>query len=169
MGAGPPIPVEFARVSLKRNLALTLVTEPDHGADCATHAIESVRDDIHDAAEDLRLRERAPDLDFIGVVCMESGFVRASSARIAARIEDWCRRTGSSGAVWTDLNRNFHEATGEPFSLEAAVDYLKNLDEEGLAEAYRYIENAPPETDTPLRRHLSADPWWRSLGALISR
>ncbi len=169
MAAGPPIPVEFARVSLKRKRALTLVTEPDHGADCVTHVIESVRDDIHAAAEDLRARERAPNGDLIGVVCMESGYVRASSTRIAERIADWCRRTGSGGAVWTDLNRNFHEETGGPFSLEAAVAYLKALDEEGLAEAHQYIENAPEETDTPLRRHLATDPWWRGLGALRSR
>jgi hypothetical protein len=32
-----------------------------------------------------------------------------------------------------------------------------------LAEAYRYIQNAPIWTDTPLRRHLAVNTWWQSL------
>lgn len=163
MGAGPPIPLEFARVSLKRKQALTLVIEPDHGEDCATHAIDSVRTDIHDAAADLARRERTTDITHIGAVCLTSGFIRSSDPRIAHKIAAWCVDTGARGAIWTDLPRNFHENSMGPFSLGAAVAYLKGLSDESLAEAHRYIENAPAETDTPLRRHLASDPWWASL------
>jgi hypothetical protein len=154
MGAGPHIPLEFARISLKRKRALTLVIEPESGEGCVTHAIDSVRDDIHEAADDLALR---------------TGFIRSSSARIAQRVTAWCLWSGASGAVWTDLPRNFHETTGEPFSLDAAVEYLKALRPKALEEAHRYIENAPEHTDTPLRRHLAGDPWWRSLGPVKAK
>jgi len=164
MGAGPHIPLEFARISLKRKRALTLVIEPEAGEGCVTHAIDSVRDDIHEAADDLALRERTTDITHIGAVCLRTGFIRSSSARIAQRVTAWCLWSGASGAVWTDLPRNFLETTGEPFSLEAAVDYLKALRPKALEEAHRYIENAPEHTDTPLRRYLADDPWWRGLG-----
>ena len=32
-----------------------------------------------------------------------------------------------------------------------------------LVEAKRYIDNAPNRVDTPLRRALAGDFWWRSL------
>lgn len=169
MGAGPRLPLEFARISRKRKRALTLVIEPDHGAGCATHAIDSVRSSIHEAAEDLARRERTTDVTHIGAVCLRTGFVRSSSARIAQRVTAWCLWTGVRGAVWTDLPRNFHETTGAPFSLDAAVGYLKALKPKALAEAHRYIENAPEHTDTPLRRHLAEDPWWNSLGPVKAR
>jgi hypothetical protein len=31
----------------------------------------------------------------------------------------------------------------------------------------RYIENAPIETDTPMRRHLSGLDWWRAKAARL--
>jgi len=167
MGVGPRIPLEFARISLKRKRALTLVIEPDAGEGCATHAIDSARTDIHEAAEDLARRERTTDITHIGAVCLRTGFVRSSSVRIAQRVTAWCLWSGASGAVWTDLPRNFLETTGAPFSLGAAVDYLKGLQPQALAEAHRYIENAPAHTDTPLRRHLAEDPWWRNLGKVV--
>ncbi len=156
-------------MSLKRKRALTLVIEPDHGENCITHAIDSARDDIHEAADDLARRERTTDITHIGAVCLHSGFVRSSDTRIAQAVTAWCLATRSSGAIWTDLPRNFHEMGRGPFSLPAAVDYLKGLGSESLTEAHQYIENAPAATDTPLRRHLAGDPWWRSLGAVKSR
>jgi len=169
LGAGPSVPIEFARVSLKRKRALALVIEPDHGADCITHAIDSVRADIHEAAADLARRERTTDIAHIGAVCLDTGFRRSSSDRIAARVAAWCEATGARGAVWTDLPTNFLQSTGAPFSVEAAVAYLQALRGESLEEAVRYIENAPAATDTPLRRRLAADPWWRSLAPLTTR
>ena len=76
----------------------------------------------------------------------------------------WCVEKGLSGAVWTDLEPNFTNHTGKRFSLPAATDYLQTLDGENLAEAYRYIQNAPQSTDTPLLRSLAENDWWQSLG-----
>ncbi len=47
--------------------------------------------------------------------------------------------------------------------MRAGLDYLRALEGDSLAEAQRYIRRAPWTTRTPLRRALSADPWWRGL------
>lgn len=163
MGGGPRMPMEFSRISPKRLMGLVVVLDAEHGVACATHAVPSRRESIHAAAEDLRERERSPSIDFIGAVCLQSGFQRAHSPAIAEVVRAWCEEHEVSGAVWTDLPKNFAEHAGEPFSLEAARRYLRTLEGDSLAEAVRYIDNAPVETATPLRALLATDDWWLSL------
>ena len=161
MGAGPRLPLEFSRISAKRLMSLVVVIDPDHGAPCPSHAIASIRDDIHQAAEDLRARERAADIAQIGAVCAVSGFSRSAHPAIAACVADWCERTGARGAVWTDLPCTFEAETGQPFSVDAGLAYLRALTGASAAEARRYIDSAPAATDTALRRRLARAPWWR--------
>jgi hypothetical protein len=168
MRAGPALPMEFARVSPKRKMGLAVCLDAIHGDQCATHAILSVRDDIMLAAEDLRARERAT-AEMIGFIHPASGAVQAATGRVADVLADWCAVTGAAGAVWTDLNQNFYEATGEVFSVPRAVDYLKTLRGESLEEAVRYIEFAPETTSTPLRRALAEDEWWRAQADIYAR
>ncbi len=163
LAEGPRLPMEFSRVSPKRMRSLVVVLDPEDGVDCATSAIASVRRDINHAAEDLRRRERARDIAQIGALCLDTGFVRSTLAEVAERVRAWCAATGARGAVWTDLPRNFHAETGAPFSLDAGIAYLRGLGPESLAEATRYIDSAPRTTDTPMRRRLEADAWWRAL------
>lgn len=163
MVGGPRLPMEFSRISPKRRRSLVVVLDPCDGVDCPTHAIRSIRDDIHTAAEDLRRRERAGSIDQIGALCTETGFARSTMPAITRRVADWCAATGARGAVWTDLPRNFLAETGTPFTLEAGLAYLRGLTGDSLAEARRYIDSAPAQTDTPLRRRLRDDPWWRAL------
>ena len=85
--------------------------------------------------------------------------------QVADIFADWCRRTGAAGAVWTDLGGNFEEDRGTSFSVPRAIDYLKTLNGESLIEAVRYIEYAPAATNTPLRRALAKDEWWRAQAA----
>ena len=73
MGGGPVLPMEFSRVSPKRLQALAVCLDPQYGDPCQTNAIISIRDDIHDAAEDLRARERAKRIDQIGLIHPKSG------------------------------------------------------------------------------------------------
>jgi hypothetical protein len=58
---------------------------------------------------------------------------------------------------------NFEAVAGTAFSVEAGIDWLRGLGGESLAEAHRYIRNAPASTRTPLRRALASDPWWPGL------
>lgn len=161
MGTGPRLPMEFTRVSPKRKRALVVCLDAEHGAGCATNAIASVRESIEGAIEDLARRERAP-LEHIGALCLASGHTQGSKPEVAEAVRAWCEAGGWAGAVWTDLPSNFAQALGEPFSIPRALGYLRTLAGESLDEAVRYIEQAPPATDTPLRRALGRDAWWRA-------
>jgi hypothetical protein len=159
MQAGPRLPMEFSRVSPKRRMGLVVCLDPA-GVPCPTHAVASTRGRLDQAIADLARRERAPR-HRIGGVCLATGAGHGREA-IAAAVRAWCRDTGWAGAVWTDLLPNYAELLGEDFSVERGAAYLRRLAGDSLDEAVRYIENAPATTDTPLRRRLSADPWWRA-------
>ena len=166
MGDGPRLPMEFSRVSPKRRMGLVVCLDPA-GVPCPTHAIASTRIRLDDAVADLARRERAP-AHRIGGVCLATGASQGREA-IAAVVRDWCLVAGWTGAVWTDLLPNYAEMLGEAFSIERGAAYLRTLAGDSLDEAVRYIENAPAATDTPLRRRLRADPWWRAQTARLAR
>ena len=93
---------------------------------------------------------------------------RCGGARLAPvgeAVRAWVEATGAAGAVWTDLEPNFAEVRGEPFSIPRAVAYLQGLTGESREEAVRYIDCAPASTDTPLRRALAGATWWRDAAA----
>ncbi len=167
MGAGPRLPMEFSRISAKRRMGLVVCLDPEIGVPCATHAIPSVRGRLAEAITDLAMRERAPETR-IGGVCLGTG-ARQGREGIAAIVRDWCREAGWTGAVWTDLLPNYAETAGEGFSIDRGLAYLRTLSGGCLDEAVRYIENAPETTDTPFRRRLAADPWWRAQAARVER
>ena len=160
LGAGPALAMEFTRVSPKRKRALVVCLDPVHGVGCATSAIASVRDGIGAAVTDLARRERAP-VQRIGAVCLASGHASGTSPEIVEGVRLWCAAEGWAGAVWTGLASNFEDHLGEVFSVPRAITYLRTLTGDSLDEAVRYIEQAPAATDTPLRRALGADAWWR--------
>ncbi|QPC41643.1 hypothetical protein HW532_02225 [Kaustia mangrovi] len=164
--AGPDLPVEFSRISPKRLDSLVLVLDPEHGAPMPSSYIASARRDIEEAISDLAARERAP-AERIGFVDARTGGHRARVPRILNTVAAWVERQRLDGAVWADLDGNFAERTGQPFSLEAGHDYLKTISGASLAEAKRYIDLAPGEIKTPLRRRLDADPWWQGLPAPV--
>lgn len=165
MGAGPRLPMEFSRISAKRKMGLVVCLDPEIGVPCPTHAIGSIRGTLAGAITDLALRERAPELR-IGGVCLASGAAQGREG-IVEIVRSWCRQAGWRGAVWTDLLPNYAETAGEAFSLDRGMAYLRTLAGDCLDEAVRYIENAPATTDTPLRRRLAADPWWRAQAARV--
>jgi hypothetical protein len=162
MGAGPALPLEFSRISPKRLRSLVVVIDPDCGVPCPTHAIASRRADVGAAALDLMRRERAPDVAMIGAACLTTGLRRGAHPAVAQIVADWCVEVGATGAVWTDLPRNFHAETGRAFTVDRGLAYLKGLESASAAEARRYIDGAPAATDTPLRRALAACDWWRA-------
>ncbi|MEM1197805.1 MAG: hypothetical protein AAGI06_00725 [Pseudomonadota bacterium] len=160
-GAGPALPLEFSRVSPKRKKALALIVDPDHGTSCATSLVVSRRTSLEEAVADLAARERAP-LERIGYASSR-GIWRSNVDGVAERFEAWFDASGFNGAVWTDLPGNFHEETGTPYSLDAAIAYLKTLEGLSLLEAKRYIELAPKETMTALRQKLAEEAWWADV------
>lgn len=161
-GAGPCLPVEFARISPKRKQALVLVVDDAAEAPSPTSVIASARAQLDDAVTDLARRERCPP-EKLGIAVKGGRHRIGRSAPAMAAVEAWLANSLFDAVVWTELDGNFTHITGETFSLIAAEAYLRTLAGESLAEAWRYIEYAPEETDTPLRRHMRAQNWWRAL------
>ena len=159
---GPMLPLEFVRVSKKRNMALAVVIDHDHGVPCASSHILSRRGDVQDTVADLARRERAPE-DQIGYVDRSSGAIRSRYPSVHDGVLEWLNRSDYDAAVWTDLSRNYEDLLGHAFSLEAAIDYLKALPRPSLVEAHRYIESAPVNVETPLRAALRGQDWWRQV------
>ena len=159
---GPPLPLEFVRVSPKRLQALTVVIDHDHGVPCKTSYTRSHRNDPLDAVGDLAARERADPLN-IGYVDVQSGSQRSKHDGVSATVAAWLDVKGYRAAVWTDLSGNFAEATGTSYSLEGAIEYLAALEGQSRVEAKRYIDSAPGAVDTPLRRKLDSHSWWRQI------
>lgn len=160
-GIGPQMPVEFARVSPKRKLGLVLVIHEDVPQASRTSYLLSNRDTLDQAVIDLAERERT-DREHIGF-STRAGDHYSRTAGIAQTVDKWLSETQLDAAVWTDLNGNFDDHTGETFSHEAGISYLRKLSGASLSEAWRYITYAPSETDTPFRRYLATDGWWSSL------
>ena len=67
-------------------------------------------------------------------------------------ITAWVSANGFDAAIWAALGNNFAEKTGEPFSVKAAIRYLETRDEKTLDAALNYIQQAPPEVRTPVRK-----------------
>ena len=160
-GKGPALPLEFSRVSPKRKKALALIVDRDHGTECATSLVVSKRKALDDAIQDLAARERAP-LDRIGHASL-AGRWQSTVSGLETHLEVWLRKSGFAAAVWTDLPGNFQAETGTPFTIRTAIEYLRTLEGASLLEAKRYIELAPEETMTALRKALHREDWWAAV------
>lgn len=150
---GPVLPIEFSRVS--RDGRLTLVIDPDHGVAVPTRYAESVRATLEDAISDLGHREGtvAKNIGFLDLVNVSS---RSRHAQTLEAVRAWARSHDFAAVVWTDLPGNFAEKTGIPFSAKSAVGYLGQLLDHRATAAREYVEGAPAEVDTPVRRLASA-------------
>lgn len=159
---GPTIRLEFSRISGTRGGALTLVIDAKHGTACRVAYALSKRKTVDDAIADLRCREQTV-LSRIGFV-LPDGSHRPNGRDEAAidTIREWARENDVDAAVWTDLDSNFEQVCGEPFSLEAALLHVQGLDPPGKAQAAEYVWRSPDFVVTPLRAALQAAPWFPS-------
>lgn len=159
IGSGPEMPVEFSRISPKRQQALVLVIDQQLQHRCQTSVIESARDCLDQAVHDLAARERcAPAM--IGIA--EKHKPVPSSL---PTVQPWLQQSNYDAVIWTALPGNFHDETGRAFSHAAAAGYLQGLRGAALEEAWRYIEFAPAVTDTPFRGYLGRQSFWQAMCA----
>jgi hypothetical protein len=80
--------------------------------------------------------------------------LRSAGPQAVETIADWALNAGYDAAIWTALDSHFDNRTAEPFSVNAAMRFLENLqqhDPEAFARALDYIRRAPAATQTPVR------------------
>jgi len=151
---GPELPLEFSRKSPSRDGALTLVIDSTQGQASPTRFITSSRRTLKKARLDLKEREGVPSVDCIGYVDVTAANSGGATKEILKAIRKWASKMGYEAAIWTALQSNF-----DNFTVEQAVQYLRALPVRGKRKAKEYIEKAPPEVDTPLRRYVSGVEW----------
>ena len=149
---GPPLPLEFARLS--RNGRLTLVLVPS--APLVTTCWATLQVPNLDAArEALRRRE--------GTVLSEIGhWPSASSNEFVDGIGAWAAGKSLQGVVWTSLPPKFGGQSGKIPTLEEALAYLSGLKGDTRAAAEQYIRMAPPSIRTPYRLAFESELGWQS-------
>ena len=157
---GPTLKVEFSRISQSRLGALTLVIDEEHGSPAIVAWCLSKRTCLEDAACDLRCRE-GTTVGNIGRLDLASPADCSNNGTAEDPILAWARLKKLDAVVWTALKSNFKEKTNEPFSVAAAVSYLKKkLGSDGKAKAAEYVWRAPAFVKTPLRSALQKEPWF---------
>lgn len=151
---GPHLPIEFARVSSDGRL--TLVIDEKFGASCPTYSATSALYKLDDAIESLRKRENTTKAG-VGFIDRATGEQSAIAierhAQTVATIKAWAIANNYDATIWTALASNFdqRDKVNEPFSLDAAIRYLARLEKTEFSGALRYVRNAPPEVQTPVR------------------
>lgn len=152
---GPILKIEFSRVSTSRLRALTLVIDEEHGTPTRVAWCLSKRSTTDDAVRDLRCRE--------GTTPKNIGRIDAAGPEGSEQgnaIVAWARSKKIDSVVWTALKPNFQKKRGLPFSVAAAISYLKTLDAAGKAKAAEYVRRAPTSVKTDLRSELEREPWF---------
>ena len=156
---GPILPLEFSRISSDGRL--TLVIDQNYGESVTTYYTTSLHSDLNGAIENLKKRENLPSNKNIGVIDLNADTSHTrQDAVLVERIRSWARINEYDAVIWTDLPPKF-EIDGEavPFSVDAAVAYLQGLSGETAKKAREYIQKAPREVETPLRRKLRENGW----------
>lgn len=157
---GPTLNLEFSRVSRKRAGALTLAIDDDHGVPTVVAWCLSRRLRLEDAIADLATREHTSVGQIGQLVALDAD---ASPQQDVDRSSDavlsWARPKRLDGVIWTALASNFSEQTQRPFSIEAALSYLKSLPPPAKAAAAEYMRLAPEFVKTPLRSAFRTRRW----------
>ena len=156
---GPILKLEFSRISEKRLGALTLVIDEQHGSPVTVAWCLSKRSRLEDAVCDLRCRE-GTTVGNIGRLDLASPADCSNNGTAENSILVCTRLKKLDAVVWTELRSNFEEERNQPFSVAAAVSYLKNLGPDGKSKAAEYVWRAPDFVKTPLRSALQKEPWF---------
>jgi hypothetical protein len=153
---GPKLPIEFSRIST--DARLTLVIDEKNGVNVPTRFAESKRSVLADAAEDLKKREgtKICNIGFTDRDECSASFLKNNSHRIAQiRIIPWLSLSNFDAVVWTHLTSNYELKTKRKFTIVDAANYLISIPSNCRKKALEYIEKAPSEVETPLRKYLS--------------
>lgn len=159
---GPTLPIEFSRISETRGGALTLVIDHVFGDACTCAFSISTRKNPDDAISDLRYRE-GTTLANIGYYFTDGTRRQSHFDATQTTVKEWAHAKKIDVVIWTDLESNFSIKSSDkkPFSVVNAVEHLQRLPPEAKANAAEYIWRSPPLVDTPLRRAVETEPWFK--------
>jgi hypothetical protein len=170
---GPPLPIEFARISGDKRLTLVIHLGPPESPTPKQQTYWALSEckTLDEARENLRKREGAKKIERIyglnidGKMKGEKDLVTAEISRV---IHDWLMtKHGVEAAVWTGLPTNWPRKRFKEFSPEDALQYLDEVEraKDDAAAAYgrarEYITNTPPQIQTRLREMVRKRKGWK--------
>jgi hypothetical protein len=156
---GPVLKLEFSRKSESRLNALTLVIDPIHGQECQVAYALSKRASPQEAIADLCAREKTRERN-IGCSFADGSRRQGRDANLIDVILLWAKEKSIDVVLWTDLPGSFDNVPKNEF-VTAAVNHVQQLTRKGKVMAAEYVWRAPDLVDTPLRRALQVEPWFR--------
>ncbi len=145
---GPLLPIELSRLSRGRE-HLTYVIDPRHQRRLPTRYAISCATVLEHAIADLASREGC-EATWIGFVETSEDAGHRSRTGFWKDIRQWALGMHLDAVIWTDLPPRFHNT----FTLDAAVNFWRQLPPEIMRSARDYARDAPEEIDTDLRRRL---------------
>lgn len=149
---GVILPIEFSRISDNGKGRLTLVIDEINGSQVKTYWSISSFSNLEESIKNLRDRERTyiRNIGYINLT-KDISYTKFSESLIK-RIKDWANLKKLDAVIWTDLESNFDKFTNSEFSMENGLGYIKNLDKKTKEKATEYINKAPEQTITELRK-----------------
>jgi len=148
---GPLLPVEFARIS--RDGRLTLVLYPGTKK-LPVLWIYSEIDNLNDTIKDFKAREGTVE-SWIGYFSIRENKYNCNIVpNILEDIRSWAIDKNVDSVIWTDLPSNFEEKTAEKLNADNVIKYLVNLPDNEKQIARKYIEKAPIQIMTPIRKEI---------------
>jgi len=156
---GPPLPLEFARVSDGGELAIVLC---EGAPDAPTWWAELDVPDLSRARELLRQREEIDPrwAGLVGSVSVPPAGDALAAGPWHARIAAWAVERGLNGVVWTALPPKSPGGASTLPSADEAVAYLRGLQGDRAGHARRYVQQVPAEIRTPYRRVIEERLGW---------
>jgi hypothetical protein len=152
---GPLLPVEFARISDGDRLTLVIHQSSQPVQTLWAAAASSVLDEVREILRDREgtLASRIHSATASGV------FSGEAPVHVMDSISQWLTLQGDvSACVWTGLSSNWTEKRANPYSADAAVQYLADLADSSRAK--EYIRNAPAQIETAARSAIRTRLGW---------
>jgi hypothetical protein len=152
---GPPLPVEFARISSEGRL--TLVIHPASREQTTLWAVAG-SEDIGKARENLRERESTISR-LIHSGTADGEFSEGVTDTVRDAIAKWlAAHPDIQGCIWTGLTSNWKEKRNCDFSVPDALRYLEKLTD--IARDREYIQNTPAQIQTAFREAVYSTLKW---------
>lgn len=110
---GPVLPIEFSRISADGRL--TLAIDERNGVYVSTRYATSSLTDLDESIADLQRREGTSNRNRIGSMGLNHNRQNPGtpSNRVRERIRAWAEHNDFDAVIWTALEANFDERTGE--------------------------------------------------------
>jgi cation transport regulator ChaC len=156
---GPVLKIEFSQIASPAEDGLALVIDGKHGAECRVAYTHSRRAHVEDAICDLQSREETTRSN-IGYILFERNECQGRDSDAVEKVRAWALRRRLRAVIWTDTPSNFEQSQQRPFSVSAALTYIRSQSPRTKSKIAEYVWRSPEFVDTPLRRALQKSPWF---------